>query len=223
MTWMKHIDRIEANGIGTGLHMAGRRLHRGIHRVIGSVSSHVRHNVSSTAVAKRNDVPARDLTALTVLGVGLVTANALRSGCERGSRPDAAAECVLRSPRRDDDRLPAAHEHRQSALRPRPRRAAVTLGGTPRMERPALPAGIRSPQLSNPRSAECPGSPCIRRKTGCHHKSAPASSLRPRSPPWRQLRRADVPLQGRPRARTRRPAPGRPRSPRPAYAAHRAP
>lgn len=44
------------------------------HRVIGSVSSHVRHNVSSTAAAQRNDVPARDLTALTALGVGLVTA-----------------------------------------------------------------------------------------------------------------------------------------------------
>lgn len=63
MTWMKHIDRIKATGIGTGLHIAGSRLHRGIHRVIGSVSSHVRHNVSSTAVAQRNDVPARDLTA----------------------------------------------------------------------------------------------------------------------------------------------------------------
>lgn len=63
MTWMKHIDRIKATGIGTGLHIAGSRLHRGIHSVIGSVSSHVRHNVSSTAVAQRNDVPARDLTA----------------------------------------------------------------------------------------------------------------------------------------------------------------
>ena len=47
MTWMKHIDRIETTGIGTGLHMAGSRVHRGIHRVIGSVSSHVRHNVST--------------------------------------------------------------------------------------------------------------------------------------------------------------------------------
>lgn len=157
MTWMKHIDRIEANGIGTGLHMAGRRLHRGIHRVIGSVSSHVRHNVSSTAVAKRNDVPACDLTALTVLGVGLVTANALRSGRERGSRPDAAAGCVLRSPRRDDDRLPAAHEHRQSALRPRPRRAAVNTGrnapnGAPRPSRwHQAPAAIKSPLDRMPR------------------------------------------------------------------------
>ena len=53
MTWMKHIDRIKTTGIGTGLHMAGSRVHRGIHRVIGSVSSHVRHNVSSAAVAKR--------------------------------------------------------------------------------------------------------------------------------------------------------------------------
>lgn len=53
MTWMKHIDRIEANGIGTGLHMAGSRVRRGVHRVIGSVSSHVRHNVSSAAAAKR--------------------------------------------------------------------------------------------------------------------------------------------------------------------------
>lgn len=74
MTWMKHIDRIEANGIGTGLHMAGRRLHRGIHRVIGSVSSHVRHNVSSTAVAKRNDVPARDLTPLPGAFFGVLAA-----------------------------------------------------------------------------------------------------------------------------------------------------
>lgn len=53
MTWMKHIDRIKTTEIGTGLHMAGSRVHRGIHRVIGSVSSHVRHNVSSAAVAKR--------------------------------------------------------------------------------------------------------------------------------------------------------------------------
>ena len=53
MTWMKHIDRIKTTGIGTGLHMAGSRLRGGIHRVIGSVSSHVRHNVSSAAVAKR--------------------------------------------------------------------------------------------------------------------------------------------------------------------------
>ena len=53
MTWMKHIDRIETTGIGTGLHMAGSRVRRGIHRVIGSVSSHVRHNVSTAAAAKR--------------------------------------------------------------------------------------------------------------------------------------------------------------------------
>lgn len=53
MTWMKHIDRIKTTGIGTGLHMAGSRVRGGIHRVIGSVSSHVRHNVSSAAVAKR--------------------------------------------------------------------------------------------------------------------------------------------------------------------------
>ena len=46
-------DRIKTTGIGTGLHMAGSRVYRGIHRVIGSVSSHVRHNVSSAAVAKR--------------------------------------------------------------------------------------------------------------------------------------------------------------------------
>lgn len=53
MTWMKHIDRIKTTGIGTGLHMAGSRVRGGIHRVIGSVSSHVRHNVSSAAAAKR--------------------------------------------------------------------------------------------------------------------------------------------------------------------------
>lgn len=53
MTWMKHIDRIKTTGIGTGLHMAGSRVRGGIHRVIGSASSHVRHNVSSAAVAKR--------------------------------------------------------------------------------------------------------------------------------------------------------------------------
>lgn len=53
MIWMKHIDRIKTTGIGTGLHVAGSRVRRGIHRVIGSVSSHVRHNVSSAAVAKR--------------------------------------------------------------------------------------------------------------------------------------------------------------------------
>lgn len=53
MTWMKHIDRIKTTGIGTGLHMAGSRVRGGIHRVIGSVNSHVRHNVSSAAVAKR--------------------------------------------------------------------------------------------------------------------------------------------------------------------------
>lgn len=53
MTWMKHIDRIKTTRIGTGLHMAGSRVRGGIHRVIGSVSSHVRHNVSSAAVAKR--------------------------------------------------------------------------------------------------------------------------------------------------------------------------
>lgn len=53
MTWMKHIDRIKTTGIGTGLHMAGSRVRGGIHRVIGSASSHVRHNVSSAAAAKR--------------------------------------------------------------------------------------------------------------------------------------------------------------------------
>ena len=53
MTWMKHIDRIKTTGIGTDLHMAGSRVRGGIHRVIGSVSSHVRHNVSSAAAAKR--------------------------------------------------------------------------------------------------------------------------------------------------------------------------
>ncbi len=53
MTWMKHIDRIEANKMGAGFRMAGSRVRRGIHRAIGSVSSHVRHNASSVAVAKR--------------------------------------------------------------------------------------------------------------------------------------------------------------------------
>ena len=72
MTWMKHIDRIKATGIGTGLHIAGSRLHRGIHSDIGSVNSHVRHNVSSTAVAQRNDVPARDLTADDEHGMTLI-------------------------------------------------------------------------------------------------------------------------------------------------------
>lgn len=42
------------------------------HRVIGNVSSHVRHNVSSTAVAQRNDVPARDLTADDEHGMTLI-------------------------------------------------------------------------------------------------------------------------------------------------------
>ncbi len=53
MTWMKHIDRIEAAGIGTGSHMVGCRVRRGIHRAIGNANSHVRHNATSAAAAKR--------------------------------------------------------------------------------------------------------------------------------------------------------------------------
>lgn len=62
MTWMKHIVQNEqANLDRNPLTVSGiarstkTHMRRGIHRVIGSVSAHVRHNVSSTAAARRSE------------------------------------------------------------------------------------------------------------------------------------------------------------------------
>lgn len=62
MTWMKHTVQNEQANLGRNpLAVFGiarptkTHMHRGIHRIIGSVSAHVRHSVSSAAAARRTE------------------------------------------------------------------------------------------------------------------------------------------------------------------------
>ena len=62
MTWMKHTVQNEQANLGRNpLAVSGiarptkTHMRRGIHRIIGSVSAHVRHNVSSAAAARRTE------------------------------------------------------------------------------------------------------------------------------------------------------------------------
>ena len=61
MTWMKHTVQNEQANLGRNpLAVSGiarptkTHMRRGIHRIIGSVSAHVRHSVSSAAAARRD-------------------------------------------------------------------------------------------------------------------------------------------------------------------------
>ncbi len=53
MTWMKHIDRIGADGLGTNPHMTGSRVRRGVRRLIGNASPHAHCDMSSATTEKR--------------------------------------------------------------------------------------------------------------------------------------------------------------------------